>query len=253
MTREVQGQRRFKKLLGNLLLFNRFIKEAKAIQCLSENEMSRIDFAVEKFVCPTGIEMPEKSKESFSENTVNINYIGRFEMYTKGLDIMANAVAITAEYLRENKCKINIYGPDLSGRKKALQELIDKLGISDLLILNDAVFGIEKEKLLFETDIFIQTSRTEGMPVGILEALSYGVPCLVTKGTTWGENITKYDAGWVAENNAESVAEKLMLAFKQKELWTKKSENASLLVEEKFCWDGVTRSAVELYKELSIL
>ena len=250
LTREVQSQRKLKKMIGNFLLFNKFIKGAKAIQCLSENEMSRIDFVVEKFVCPTGIEMPKKCKERFSENTVNINYIGRLEMYTKGLDIMAKAVAINAEYLRENNYKINIYGPDMCGNRKAFRNLCLKLGIEDVLLLKDAVYDKEKEKLLLETDIFIQTSRTEGMPMGILEALSYGVPCLVTKGTTWGDYITKYDAGWVAENNAESVAEKLMLALQQKELWVKKSEGAKRLVEKEFRWDAQIEFVIEKYKNL---
>lgn len=43
--------------------------------------------------------------------------------------------------------------------------------------------------VLLQTDLFIQTSRHEGMPMGLLEALSIGVPCLVTVGTSLGHII----------------------------------------------------------------
>ncbi len=248
LTREVQRQRRLKKLVGNVLLFNRFIKGAKAIQCLSENEKSRIDFKKEKFVSATGIDMPQKCKETFSEQTVNMNYIGRLEMYTKGLDIMAKAVAKNAGYLREHNYKINIYGPDILGRKKAVQELISKLGIADILLLNKAVYAEEKEAVLLDTDIFIQTSRTEAITMGILEAMSYGVPCLVTHGTTWGDYIRRYDAGWVAENNIDSVAEEMLKALSEKELWLRKSQNARKLAEENFRWDGIAKETLYNYE-----
>lgn len=249
LTREVQSQKKLKKMIGNILLFNRFIKGAKAIQCLSEHERGRIDFKVKTFVSTSGIYMPQKRKSDFIKNDININYIGRLEMYTKGLDLMAEAVALKAVFLRKNNCKINIYGPDILGRKQNLQDLIDRLGISDLLILNDAVFGIEKEKLLLETDIFIQTSRTEAMPMGIIEAMSYGVPCLITRGTTQGELVEEYDAGWVAENNAEAIAEKLQQAVEEKVLWEKKAAAARKSVEENYDWSTVAERTIQEYNK----
>ena len=77
--------------------------------------------------------------------------------------------------------------------------------MEDLVELHEAIDGSEKEAELLSADVFIQTSRSEGMSMGILEALSYGVPCLVTRGTNLGEIIEQYDAGWVAETNAEYV------------------------------------------------
>ena len=46
-----------------------------------------------------------------------------------------------------------------------------------------AVFGKVKEKVLLDNDFFILTSRLEGHPMALIEALSYGLPCLVTQGS----------------------------------------------------------------------
>lgn len=248
LTREVQRKKRLKKILGNIFLFNKFIKNAKAIQCLSKHEQGRIDFKVKTFVGISGIYMPEKAKSNFSKDGIKINYVGRLEMHTKGLDLMAKAIALKADFLRKNNCRISIYGPDILGRRKALQKLIYELNIQDIVILNEAVTGEEKRKIILDTDIFIQTSRTEALPLGILEALSYGVPCLVTRGTTFGELVEKYDAGWTAENNAESIAEKLQIAIEEKAVWKDKTLLARKSIEENFDWSTVAKAAVNEYR-----
>ncbi len=253
LTREVQKQKRLKKLAGNILFFNRFIKNAQAIQCLSEHERGRIDFRVKTFVSTSGIYMPEKTKGDFSKEGANINYIGRLDMFTKGLDLMAEAVALKADFLRENNCKINIYGPDIFDRRKALRELIDKLKIQDIIILNDAVSGEEKEKIVLATDIFFQTSRTEALTLGILEAMSYGVPCLITRGTTQGELVEEYDAGWVAENNAESIAEKLQQAIEERALLKRKSIAAKKCVEENYDWAVIAKKTLKEYAKYCVV
>lgn len=50
MQKEAQKNKRLKKILGNFLLFNRFINGAKAIQCLSEREKNNIAFKGYKFI-----------------------------------------------------------------------------------------------------------------------------------------------------------------------------------------------------------
>ena len=249
LTREVQRKRWIKKAIGNLLLFNKFIKNARAIQCLSRNEMERIDFTVKKFVSTAGIDMPQKTMEIIDRETINISYIGRFDIYTKGLDRMVEAVAINADLLRESKCKINMYGPKILGQKEELQKLINSRNLKDIMIVHGEVKGREKETILLETDVFFQTSRTEALTLGLLEAMSYGIPCVITRGTTQGELVEKYDAGWVAENSVQSVADKLRQSIEERALWQKKSEAAKKSIEENYDWSVVVGDALNNYRK----
>ena len=93
----------------------------------------------------------------------------------------------------------------------------------------------------------MQTSRSEGMPLGILEALSYGLPCLITKGTNMGEYVQTYNAGWVAETNAESIAEQLQQAVADDSEYIEKSKNAICLIQEEFEWDAIAKDTVKIY------
>lgn len=250
LTKFAQNKKKIKKLAANLLLFNKFIKNAKALQFLSENEKSNTKFKVNGFIGTNGEEIPETKKECFSKEDKKIVYIGRLDYYLKGLDMLMEAVKIQKNFLSENKCKIYIYGPNYKKCRQKFKQLIENSGVQDIVSLLDAVSGTEKEKILLDADVFIQTSRMEGMPLGILEALSYGLPCLVTEGTNTGELIRKYNAGWVADTNSKSIAENLYKAILDWDNWVNKSKNAINLIEEKFNWEKVSKETINEYERL---
>ena len=88
------------------------------------------------------------------------------------------------------------------------------------------------------------------MPMGILEAMGYGIPCIVTRGTSLGEIIEIYDAGWVAETTIDSVAQKIEQAITNLDTFEVKSNNARSLVEENFSWETISTRALDIYKSL---
>ena len=87
------------------------------------------------------------------------------------------------------------------------------------------------------------------MPGGILEALSYGIPCLVTRGTNLGEKIVSNNCGWMAENNASSIAESIKRVIEERDTLPEKSQNAAPYVESNYSWKAVARDALDAYKK----
>ncbi len=247
LTTTAQRKKYFKKLTGNFLFFNKFIKNAKALQCLSKNELDETKIDIKKFIGTNGINMPILKKDKFNTNKTELLYIGRLDSYLKGLDLLINAAFIIKDFLVKNNCTIHIYGPDYAGRYAHVEKLITDKNLEDIIILNHEVKGKLKEKILFNSDIFIQTSRSEGMPMGILEALSYGIPCLVTKGTNMSDIIKKYNSGWVAETRSESIAEKIKRAVKDHSKWFEKSQNAIRLAEKNFIWNMISKETINKY------
>ena len=249
LTEIAQKKKSIKKQLANFLFFNSFIRNSVVVQCLSEKEFNETGYN-NKIVGTNGILMPNKIKNKFNKNKIKFVYIGRLEAHIKGLDLLIEAVSYIKDFLTENNCMLYIHGPDIKGRYAHIKALIKENGLDSLISLNHAVTGEEKEQLLLDSDVFIQTSRSEGMPLGILEALSYGIPCLVTRGTNMGEIINKYDAGWTAETNAKSIAEQIKKVISDRKEWNKKSQNATVLVKENFVWDIVSKKTIEKYAEI---
>ncbi len=252
MTREAQRIKRLKKIAGNLVFFNKFMKGASAIQYLSDDEKSRTFKNYPCFVSTNGIYMPAEQKGSFNEDKLVFSYIGRYDTHIKGLDLLVDAIKLKEELLRKNNCFFNLYGPqteEYAQKINSLKDLITEKGVSDLVFINGPVLDVEKKETLLNTDIFIQCSRTEGMPMGILESMSYGVPCLITKGTSLTGVLEKYDAGYSCETTAEGIANAIGKAVEHKHLLREKSQNAINLIKSEFLWDNIAKDASEKYRK----
>jgi glycosyltransferase involved in cell wall biosynthesis len=250
LRQEAQHKKRLKKTLANFLFFRRFTDHAVGVHCLSQGEYDHTFFGKKKIIAANGMVIPERQKETFRSQGVNFLYIGRLDCHTKGLDLLVKAIEREADFLREQNCHFKIYGPDLAGRAAHLRKLIENAGVGDLVLQQDAISGAAKEKEILDSDVFIQTSRHEGMPLGILEALSYGLPCLVTQGTNLGETIGREDAGWVADTNVDSIAQQLHQVIQDKEAFSRKGKQAIRLVEKYFSWESIACETLEKYKEL---
>ncbi len=248
LTKASQMKKHLKKIAANFMFFNSFIKNAAALQCLSQNELAETNFNARKFIGTNGIIVPMCKKEKFNKDKIKFIYIGRLDIFHKGLDILIESVLELKEYLVSHNCVLYIYGPDYAGRYANVKKMIQENRLENIVLLNPAISGQKKEQVLLESDIFIQTSRFEGMPMGILEALSYGIPCIVTEGTNLGELIKKYDAGWVAETNSKSIADQIKNAIGDKMNWIDKSQNAHRLIKESFDWAKISKKTVANYK-----
>lgn len=234
-----------KKKIAYLLLFNRFIRKAAGLQCLSQGEYDETHTSDKKFIVPNGMDLHEQKPLHLGRDIVKLLYIGRLEWQIKGLDMMIEAVAQN----RGGRIELAIYGPGGGGRKEEVAKLIRKYKAEDVVLLHDAVFGEDKARAYVDCDLFIQTSRTEGMPMGVLEALSYGIPVIVTKGTRLKELVEQYDAGYTAENDVESIMRAINEAISTKDRWGQKGINAQRLIADKFSWQKIAQNSLHKYRE----
>lgn len=250
LTDEAQQKKHIKKLIANTLLFNTFFERASAIQCLSKRELETTRFGKRKFIGTNGIHIPDKKKESFNIDKTLFVYIGRLDAYHKGLDLMIDAIKSISDFLRDKDCHFDLYGPDANGRFQHVTDLIHEANVQDIVSLHHEVSGEEKERILLGADVFIQTSRFEGMPMGILEALSYGLPSLVTEGTTLGKKISANHAGWSTQTDSHAIAKCIESIVINPQNFTEKSVCARKMIEAEFVWDKVSREAIAFYVDL---
>lgn len=232
---------RWKKFFAHLLYFNSFIRHAWRIQYLTQQEAtdSTRQFHTPYFIVPNGVTMPAVRKETFSDDGIRAVFIGRLDMYHKGLDVLLDAVRETAEELRKANFTLSVYGPKRYDYQQIADE-IDKQGLSDFISLKGEVSGKEKERALLCSDLFVMTSRFEGHPMGLIEALAYGLPCLVTPGTNMAEEIGEADAGWTCEGETAAIKSCLLQAVRERRAFATKGHNARLLAQ-RYDWDKLAQ------------
>ena len=89
--------------------------------------------------------------------------------------------------------------------KQYLLSSSKKLRDKSMLSYQGPVFGQDKWRELSKFDILIQPSRSEGMPLTVIEAMSIGIPCIVSKETNMGEIINEAKCGWVINATVDDL------------------------------------------------
>lgn len=247
LTKQAQERKGLKKKIANLLFCHKYAQNAAAIQYLTEQEYKDSGNSWNKnhIIIPNGINMPETRKSEFSKNGIKCISIGRIEPYQKGLDLLIEACAQIKNELEIAKCIITICGPDKEGKLAGLKEQVRKVGLDSVISFIDGVYGKEKEDTLLASDVFLIPSRFEGHPMALIEALSYGLPCVATTGSNMRREVEEFNAGWTADCSSESL-KKALLEVISKETLLEKSKGA-LHLAENYQWDKLANIAHKEY------
>lgn len=178
----------------------------------------------------------------------NFGFIGRLEMQTKGLDILLDGFSDFVQNGGNGMLHIVGSGVD-EERVKAYSK---RKGLTHLVKFYGALFGMNKDQFLSGLDYLCLTSRNEGLPGVVLEALETKVPCIVSRETNFGEVIAKENAGFVLDtNNHDSLAMALSNAALARHTgnYVKLCENARKLVINRFQWSAISNELILRFHE----
>lgn len=169
--------------------------------------------------------------------------VGRYT-YQKGFDLLIPAWKIVNK--KHHDWTLNIYG---GGNKDYLQQIIDNLGLSSTLKLNGPVSQI-REKYQ-QSSIFVLSSRFEGLPLVLMEAMSCGLPP-VSFTCPCGPKDIIHDGedGILCENgNIESLAVGICQLIEDEQLRKEMGRKAAQNIQ-KFTIDRIMQQWDQLFQDL---
>ena len=254
LTREAQMQKTLLKKVFNLVWGNYFIKNASMIQFLSESERQRSsNFNIKKSeVIPNGIDNVKivERKRNETEKKLKLLFIGRLSIYYKGLDLLLEACSTIREQMLRYNVQLDIYGTDFENGKVQLKKWVKEYQLESCVHIHDGIYGEEKHDILLSHDIFIQPSRSEGLPMGILEAMEYGLPVIVTPGTTFYDIVKEEDCGWSVQGTVQDIANCMSDIIEDKSGIKRMSLNAQMLVARKYTWEKIIDMTCACYSNV---
>ena len=181
-----------------------------------------------------------------AERPIDFDYIlavGRLTQQ-KGFDILIKAFS---ELNFKNKIKLIILGE--GKERKNLEKLIDELDLKEQVLL----YGKVDNPFIYMkyAKFFVLSSRYEGFPIVLLEALACGIPVIAANCETGpSEIIVNRENGLLVpaedEEALKLVMEKL---FYDKELYKKIKAN-TLKSVERFSVKNIVNEWLELFKEI---
>jgi glycosyltransferase involved in cell wall biosynthesis len=158
-------------------------------------------------------------------------YAGRVDLWHKGLDVLVRGIAEAPQW------HAALVGPDFRGSRAALQRLAGDLGLQHRLTVTGPRRGRRFDETLAAADLFAHTSRWEGLPISLLEALSIGVPALVSPAVDQAVGVAAAGAGWVA--NADEIGGLLRtLAGLDRPAWATHADAARKLAG-RYDWEDI--------------
>ncbi len=252
MTHRAQAIKRLKKIGGNILFFNRMVRHAAALHFLTAGEAQASQkWQKPYFIVPNGVELPDKAHfQPPPDSKLCFVFIGRLDIFIKGLDLLIEACHAVKTTLAAHNVTIALFGPDSAGDRPELEQLISRYQLEPLVHLGGAVHGNEKSAILSSADLFIHTSRFEGHPIAVLEALSFGVPCLLTPGTNMAQIVCDAGAGWQAEPTAAGIAQTLTAILDSWQKLKDKRLNARRLIEEEYTWERIAQQVLRAHIQI---
>lgn len=254
MTREAHSQKRLKKMLADILFQDRMVAQAAYIHCLTELEAEDARrWGRPVFVVANGTDLgvapghfqTELANPGFP---LRMLFLGRLDIHHKGLDLLLQGLAIFSQNHPLDEWRVLLVGPDQRGSRVKLEAMIDRLGLVNRVKLIGPLVGLEKEEAFRESHVFIHTSRFEGQPLAVTEALAHGLPCLVTPGTNMCDQITTAKAGWCAIPTAEGVASALIEVVSDRAKLPEMGQAARTLAIREFNWTYIAKKMIKQYE-----
>ena len=199
-------------------------------------------------IIPNGHEVSDLQKESYATSLpLKLVYCGRIAIPQKGLDVLLRAIFICLK--KGISVTLDLIGDGVD--IKELKKLAATLEIESCVTFHGAKTGLDKDLLLMSSDVFVHTSRWDGIPMAALEAMALGLPAIVTQATNIGEEVSEHEAGYVSSYvDPENISHQIGLAYRDKTsgLIEKKGKAARKMVTDYFSWSTIAkRMDSELY------
>jgi len=226
-----------RKILPNLYFVNIMLTLASRIFVATQVELEELPRWVQNktIVVGLGVEPPissicnERKRENF-----RFLFMGRIAP-KKRLELALESFALFRKsYNRDSR--FIICGDGEQSYVNSIRLFALELGVSDFLDFRGWVNDDEKESIWRTTDCFVLTSSDENFAIAVAEALSFGIPCLLSEKVALSSIVKKYDAGIVFEEySAILIAEDMIrLANSDLEDYSDGAIRASKELEWKF-------------------
>lgn len=137
-----------------------------------------------------------------------------------------------------------IAGPVDKSYQIEFNEMLKKF--DSRIVVLPAVYGLQKKELFLNARAFILTSKSEGMPMAALEAMSYGKPVILTTECNIPE-VMEHNAGWLVHyGDVESTRNAIESCFDCEDEYQVKSKNAICISNNIFSWSKIAKKTIDV-------
>ena len=180
-----------------------------------------------------------------SRDVKSLIYMGRVSD-EKSIDQVIKSVAIVKNKISDIKLNIVGDGP----ARKSLENLVQKLKLEDNVIFSGFAQGQKLLDFLWGGSIFITASKSENMPLSVLEAMAVGLPIIGVDALGMPEIVKNDQNGFIIPSDKpEIMAEKILELIENNSLRKEFSLNSRKLAMN-YSQEKVIKDLERIYQDL---
>ncbi len=217
---------------------------------LERQECEAAGITVRPMVVPHGVAMPELADPGQPKQPnqgLSVVFVGRLDP-KKGLERLIDGFSQVCSAI---DARLTIAG---TGDQTYQRGLADQAAAhSESIHFSGWVEGEQKRHTLMQADIFVLPSFSENFGVAVLEAMSFGIPVLVTAQVALAGPISGAGAGLIIDGSAQSIAAALTELAADPERRRRMGEAGRALAASQFSWPAVAAQLDQQYRDILAL
>lgn len=200
-------------------------------------------------VFPWGVDLQYFTPKTFKRSNVRMFtlFCSRTWEPIYGVDVLAKAFVKVAN---ENP-NVNLILLGGGSQGNHLRQILTNGGVMERVHFGGQVSQRDLPRWYHMADLYISPSHVDGTSVTLLEALASGLPCLVSNIPGNREWVEEGVNGWLfRDGDADNLAEKILLAIKNRRSWGRMGKAARKIAEERADWRKNFGKLLEAYEQV---
>ena len=208
-----------------------------------------LDRNIECAILNNSVEIPV-DKASIKDTEFNILFLAIIDKRKGIYDLIEAASKLLKTY--EGNKKINFIIAGVGKEEVMIKKLVKQYGLEKNFKFLGWINSEQKKEILKNSQLFVLPSYNEGLPVAILEAISYGIPVVSTNVGSINEAVINDFNGYLIKpGDIDDLTLKIKNIIEHPKKWNIFSNNSRLLCEQEFNSKKYFKNIERLYFEIN--
>ncbi|MBN8153599.1 glycosyltransferase [Vibrio vulnificus] len=235
-----------KKRIARFIFEERLWRNSSVFHALNSNEAASIKNVVPKArveVIPNGVEV--QSYQTKPQGKIKLLFLGRIDE-KKGITQLLTWY-MSLKSVIKSKFEFHIAG---DGNSRIVDRILQLSISEDNFFYHGSVYGEKKNDLYRSCDIFILPSFSEGLPMTVLEAWSFGLLTYISNACNLSDSYT-YDFSRNVEPDDRSLNRMIydILSMSKQEINVLAHHSVDF-VSKRYSWDVISKQHNDIYREI---
>lgn len=243
----VRSDHRLKARAVDALITRRVLQHSAAQLVLTDEEQADAPIvagrAVNTVRIANGVVLPEMSATWDGTTVPEVVYCARLHVRKRPVAFVKMAAAFLEA---GGTARFTMFGPD-EGELPTVMEAIDAHGLGSNVSYLGALAPADVLPRLSRAQAYVLPSVNEPFPMSLLEAMSLGLPAVITDSTGVSAAFERSGASEVTDGTPQAMAHALGEALASLSAWQARSSRARQEIAEHYRADAVAGRLEELY------